>query len=53
MSHIAYRQGLLNLAQNEANGEDIEDDINRLAAAAKIDPATVRAEVTEMADLSK
>ena len=51
MSYAEYRNGIVNLAQDEAAGEDISNGISRLAAAAKIDADTVRHEVTEALEL--
>lgn len=49
MSFESFQTGLINLAHDEASGEDIGEGIASLAAAAGMDPASVRQDVTEMA----
>jgi len=47
MSYEQFRAGINRLAAEELDGADIETDIVRLAAAAKVSSADVRAAVTE------
>lgn len=51
MSHDAYRAGILSIAAAEADGEEVSGRIAQLARAARQDPASIRHEVTEAADL--
>lgn len=51
MTHVAYRTALSNIAAAEAEGENVLGDIVRLAAMTGIPSATIRHEVTEIADL--
>lgn len=47
MSYEQFRAGINRLAAEELDGADIEADIVRLAAAAKVSSSDVRAAVTE------
>jgi len=51
MSYSDYRSAILSLAQCEAEGEDIESDIASVASGAGLEPANVRNDVTEAAEL--
>lgn len=52
MSYTAYRNALLSIAVSEANGEDVEYDIARLAMSTGMECTTVRQDVTETAALN-
>jgi len=48
MSAAAYRRGLTTIAQCQADGQDVDDMIQDLAAAVDLDPSAIQAEVTEI-----
>lgn len=48
MSAAAYRNGLMTIAQCEADGQDVEDMVQDLAEAADLDPSLIRAEVDDI-----
>jgi len=51
MSHIAYRAALSTIAAAEADGEEVSARIGHLARRTGIPSATIRHEVTEIAEL--
>ncbi len=48
MSAAAYRNGLMNIARCEADGEDVQDMIQDLADAVDLDPSLIRSEVDDI-----
>jgi hypothetical protein len=51
MSYDKYQNGILTIAQNQIDGEDVESEITRLALYAKMDVESVRQDVMEKIEI--